>query len=161
MSQDGYPKCGKMGYFPSSQGAIKVPASARDVTLRSPKLFSPSKQLELESNQKKIYLYPWHFYAEHAKEDDNGKWTLNYDKKKKETFHDSDKFIYDSPPPRQSPERFIDEEFSSFIRPQDKTWNERDSDGMPEWMWDMLRIDDENAGTDRRSPKKMTQAQIL
>ena len=60
-----------------------------------------------------------------------------------------EKHTYSSPPPRQSPERFIDEEFSSFVRPQDKTWEERDKNGMPDWMWDMMRIDDDNAGSTR------------
>ena len=44
-----YPQCRKMGYFPSSQGALQVPASARDVTLRSPNLFLSPKRLELKA----------------------------------------------------------------------------------------------------------------
>ena len=46
--------CRQMGYFPSKQGAIKVPVSARDVTLRSPNLFSPTKKLNLQNNNKQV-----------------------------------------------------------------------------------------------------------
>ena len=57
-----YSLCRQMGYFPSKQGAIKVPVSARDVTLRSPHLFSPTKKLNLQNNNKQVFLCPWHFY---------------------------------------------------------------------------------------------------
>ena len=141
-----YTLCKQMGYFPSEQGGINVPVSARDVTLRSPNLFSPTKKLNLQNNKKQIYIYPWHFYKRDLQCSEDGKWTLNYDKKEEKKYYDADKFPYDSPPPRQSPRNFINEEFSSFVRPQDRSWIERDSDGMPEWIWDMLRIDDNNAG---------------
>jgi len=160
-----YKLCKQMGYFPSKQGAIKVPVSARDVVLRSPNLFSPTKKLNLQYNNKQIFLYPWHFYKEDLKCSDegtyDGKWSLDYDKKEDKKYYDGDKFSYESPPPRQSPRNFINEEFSSFVRPQDKSWRERDSDGMPEWMWEMLRIDDNNAGNTHRTPKKLNHTQLL
>lgn len=92
------------------QGAIKVPVSAQAITLKLPNLFSPSKTL----NHKIIISVGIRDGTSMNKM--------------------SNKVSYTSPPPRQSPRQFVNEEFMNFVRPQDRTWIwiERDSDGMPD-----------------------------
>ena len=135
------PSCKAAGYFPG-QGAIYIPSQGIEACINTPNLLAPSKKEKLHAKKGPLYLYPWHFFPEHRKKDEEGNWVLNFDKKKPQKFHDMERRAYDFPPPREVPSRYIQEEhFAGYTRPQDR-WAQRNSETrMPSWILSILAVD--------------------
>ena len=92
-------------------------------------------------------MYPWHFFPEYLKTDGDGKLVLDYDKDVERTYYDTDKHKYPFPPPRNVPQRFVDEYLNTdYVRPQERWILENPLSQMPTWMLSMLAIDRESAG---------------
>ena len=67
-------------------------------------------------------------------------------------YYDIERMTYDFPPPRNTPPRFIWEEyFSHYIRPQDRWAQENAESKMPMWMLNMLAVDG-NLSCDSNNP---------
>lgn len=134
------PKCMTAGYFPN-QEPIYIAASGRQVVMNTPRLFSKERLKELENRPKKdLRLNAWHFFPAH-RELINGKWKLCYSKSKSDVYKDLEGQSYNFPPPRNTVDNFLqDEYFTSFVRPQDR-WIERNNDKQPNWMKQMIEVD--------------------
>ncbi|EJK70652.1 hypothetical protein THAOC_07969, partial [Thalassiosira oceanica] len=160
------PQCLSQGYFPTRQGAIRIPPEGREACIRSPQMFSSERKKELLSNEKKeIFLYPWHFFKDHLKctgEGTEQKWSLDYERfsPKKAYQHPNDGERYDFPPPRMMPRDFCNQEFETRRQtPPVERWVNY-GQSMPEWLWDILILDEENSGNGGdESPRKKSKLQ--
>ena len=92
--------CRAAGYFPG-QDALFVKGKGREVVLATPNLFDTAKRREFEENkQKKLYLYPWHFFANDLRRNKTtGLLELNWDKDVERVYKDLELRRYSSPPP--------------------------------------------------------------
>ena len=66
--------CKSAGYF-LIQDALYVTKGGRDTVLKTPHLFSSEKLQDIKVNDRKIYLYAWHFFPDHLEKLD-GIWKL-------------------------------------------------------------------------------------
>ena len=86
-------------------------------------------------------LYPWHFFPDHVEKNQDGEWNL-VKVTSTSKFYDTERIVYEFPPPRNTPQRFIQDSpdfLSLHVRPQDR-W-QSDSESKPVWMLDMLEAD--------------------
>lgn len=158
------PSCKAAGYFPG-QGALTVPAGVGTV-LNTPQLFSPQKkQRFLDSigrgEKVQVHLYAWHFFLEHREKNGDGKWELSYNKMGKTKYYDLErKKAYVFPPPRNTPESFLSNEyFSDYVRPQDRWAAENRQTEMPTWMLNMLALDAEHSLTTKPPAAKLPEGE--
>lgn len=99
--------CKSAGYFPG-QGALHVKKEWHIKMSKTPHLFLSQKREAYKTNpDKKMYLYPWHFYNEHREMTDKGKWKLKEGVEGGKYF-DEDRVKYNYPPPRNSVQHFLD-----------------------------------------------------
>mmetsp|Transcript_23108 Transcript_23108/g.46213 ORF Transcript_23108/g.46213 Transcript_23108/m.46213 type:complete len:495 (+) Transcript_23108:221-1705(+) len=127
--------CRQAGYFPN-QSALAIPKQARDVILGTGMLFLEEKLHDFVDNpEKRIYLYPWHFFRRHLTFK-NRKWSFKYNDDNIYADEEGKKFT--CPPPNNSVRRFVAEELLSTTSPKDR-WT---TTGMPKWLMVMLAIDD-------------------
>ena len=134
--------CLSAGYFPL-EGALYIPGEGHETTINSPNCLSVETKKELLGNKPPpLYLCPWHFYVYHHKKGVHGKWKLKYDRTAKRKFYDLERSVYGFSPPRNAPQRFIDEEYlSMYVLLQDRWAQENAVTQMPSWMLNMLAID--------------------
>ena len=140
--------CSSAGYYPGRQHALYICTSGLETVANAPGLLDEEKVSTIRNGGKpKIYLYPWHFFPEHLKKDGDGNLVLDYDKDDARTYYDTDKFTYPFPPPRNVPQKFVDEYLNTdYVRPQERWIRENPLSQMPTWMLNMLAIDCESAG---------------
>ena len=134
--------CISAGYFPH-QDALYIPVTGHKTVLNTPNLLSAATKNKINEKKKSwIRLYPWHFFPEHRAREEGGKWKLNYNRKETVKFYDLERRAYDFPPPRNTPNNFLrDEYFSSYTRPQERWAAQNVVSKMPAWMLNMLAID--------------------
>jgi len=142
--------CKSAGYFPN-QSAIYIPKDGNDIVKNTPNLLSN------ETKQKdKLHIYPWHFFPEHLIKDKNGRWKLKYDTHIDESYYDLERqHPYSFPPPRNVPTKWINNVYlSGYVRPQERWAQTNTTTKMPDWMLNMLAIDQSSDDTNHQNNKK-------
>eukprot|EP00978_Attheya_sp_CCMP212_P024157 scaffold75504_cov56-Attheya_sp.AAC.2 len=96
--------CVSIGY--SNHGMFRLPSDkshqAKFLDMLS---VSSEKKARIIDKPRVFFVAPWHFFPEHRKRDENGKWTF----RTREVYYDSDRFKYAFPPPNFNPQEFIAE----------------------------------------------------
>jgi hypothetical protein len=110
----------------------------------TPNLFDSARKKELE-NASKVYLYPWHFFSRDLIRNNNGSWELKRDKRANVIFRDLESRPYPCPPPRNTVMSFVNDHFTTFIRPQDRWNNANSNTNVPKWMQCIIDIDKANS----------------
>ena len=129
---------------------MPIPKPARDVILRTGRLFSEAKLKKFTANpDERIFLYPWHFFRNHLIVKDNN-WMLDCKKKEGKLYYDKEHKEFTFPPPNNNVCSFIDEELLPKRCPRDR-WTTSD---MPIWLMNMLAID-ELRPDESESPRKV------
>ena len=95
-----------------------------------------------------LRLHPWHFFPQHLKRGEDGKWSLDYSERVQRRYIDftkpSGSFAF--PPPKMCVNTFIDEQLlPGFTRPQERWAEENRETEMPDWMLNILALDSEMA----------------
>ena len=151
--------CERAGYFPG-QGALFVKKEWAAKMLSTPNLFESETVLKYKNDPDlKMYLYPWHFFADHRERDEHGYWRLiEFGAGKK--YYDSDRVPYSYPPPRNSVKHFLENEYftNSYVRPQDRWAEENTKSKMPNWMIDIMVKDGSHVDA---PPKQLSSTQLL
>ena len=84
--------------------------------------------------QKKLYLYPWHFFKRQLKYQNNT-WKFDFDADAaNQTYRDDINKAYSFPPPLNNIDTFVSQELLQHVHPQDKWALENNSSKMPNWM---------------------------
>ena len=75
------------------------------MVFNTPNLLSNETKAKLKDNKnKKLFLYPWHFFPEHRTRRYDGVWKLLFNKKdKNKKFYDLERRAYNFSPPRNAP----------------------------------------------------------
>lgn len=154
------PQCRRAGYFPT-QGALEVTASMREEVLDTEgRIFTEeTRQKYIDNPNRRLYLYPWHFYPRDLRSVGDKIWEFDFDKDAPKKYTDDENVTHDFPPPIYNVDEFISQHLITRVRPQDRWAQEYSESKMPTWMLNMLEIDD-RLSTDE-SPRKKQKTKDL